>query len=624
MKILLRSLALWVCLPLQAISAAEQPNVLWITLEDTSPHFIGCYGNDAAKTPNIDKLAARGIRLTRAFANAPVCSSARSAIITGIVNERLGTGNHRSAFPIPDSIKGFPTYLRAEGYYTSNNSKTDYSTSDAQRLIRESWNESSGQAGWWKRETQQPFFSVFNIDDCHQSRTMTWSYDWYRKNIYQKLDPAHRVADDAFPMPDFLPDTPEMRKHFARVYNSIARADERVGEILTRLESDQLTEDTIIFCYADHGEAMPRGKANAIGLGYQVPFIIVFPEKWKHLNPWGEAGTTSDELICFDDLGPTMLSLIGSTPSPAMTGRPFLGAKRAEPRPFIFCTRNRIDETAGCSRSITDGRYLYTRHFQPGPEFKLQKYFDVSNIASNLRESNNSGKLNAIQAAMFKTQPLEVLYDLDRDHWETNNLANNPERSERLAVMRKALFDHLVHTRDLMLLPEYELSRISEKSTPYEYGSSLSEAEMKDILHAADLASQPGTHSEILKLARSKNPVITYWAATAMRINPDYLRSGFTYSDFPYAPARIEFAAARYLYDGDAEAEAILKRQVLGKNNHFRLQALQRIQEFGAKATAFKDALEASLKTGTYDTQCSAEMTLHLLDQRKISYPDPK
>ena len=604
--------------------AADRPNILWITLEDTSPHFIGCYGNPAAKTPNIDRLAARGIRFERAFANAPVCSSARSAIITGIVNERLGTGNHRSAFPIPDSITGFPTYLRKSGYYTTNNSKTDYSTSDAGRLIRESWDESSGKAGWWKREEDEPFFSVFNINSCHQSRTMTWSYDWYRRNIFEKLKPELRVADGDFEIPPFFPDTPEIRKHFARVYNSIAFADHEVGKLLGRLDADGLTEDTIIFCYADHGEAMPRGKANAIGLGYRVPFIVVFPEKWKHLNPWGEPGTPSDELVCFDDLAPTMLSLTGTEPPAAMTGRAFLGKHRERPRPHVFLCRNRIDETAGCSRSITDGRFLYTRHFLPGPELKPQKYFDVADISRILRNANRNGKLDEAASAMFRTQPHEVLYDLEADPWEVRNLAADLEQAETTSTLREKLFKHLVDIRDVMLLPEYELSRISKNSTPMEHGNSLTEATMTAIVEAADLASRPEVSPRILELVRSKNPIVTYWAATALRNNPDYSREGLDYRDFPYAPARIEFAAARFFYDGDAEARQILLRQLRGKNLDHRLQALQLIQSFGPKAAAFEDALKTSLSSGNYDTVCSAEMILHSLNGREISYPDPK
>ena len=103
---------LWVGLLMTVFLAkAQQPNILWITIEDTSPQFIGSYGNKDAKTPNLDKLAQDGVRLTHAFANAPVCSSARSTIITGVLNGALGTGNHRSKYPLPDSIHGFPSYL---------------------------------------------------------------------------------------------------------------------------------------------------------------------------------------------------------------------------------------------------------------------------------------------------------------------------------------------------------------------------------------------------------------------------------------------------------------------------------------------------------------------------------
>lgn len=134
-----------------ACHAAERPNILWLVLEDTSPHFIGCYGNGDVKTPNLDRLAAQGIRFTRALANAPVCSSARTTIITGTHNHILGTGHHRSAYPLPDAIKGIPTFLREAGYATFNNVKTDYATSSEGRLIRESWTESSRQAAFARK-----------------------------------------------------------------------------------------------------------------------------------------------------------------------------------------------------------------------------------------------------------------------------------------------------------------------------------------------------------------------------------------------------------------------------------------------------------------------------------------
>jgi arylsulfatase A-like enzyme len=609
MKSLIVTLAL-AFTPALACHAAERPNVLWLVLEDTSPHFIGCYGNGDAKTPNMDRLAAQGIRFTRAFANAPVCSAARTTIITGTHNHILGTGHHRSAHPLPAAIKGFPTFLRDSGYATFNNVKTDYATSSEGRIIRESWTESSRQAGWWKRPENASFFSVFNYDNAHQSRTMTEPFEWYRKHVWNHLPAEKRIANDAFTLPPFLPDTPAIRREFARVYNSIALADHEIGQLLGRLEKDGITADTIIFCYADHGEAMPRGKANPIGLGYRVPFIVVFPERWKHLNPWGKPGTTTDELISFDDLAPTLLSLVGKKATPWMTGRAFLGEHRSAPRPYVFGTRNRIDETAGCARSITDGRYLYTRRFLPTPEVAPMKYFDVADIVRELRKTTK-------EAVMFQPGSHEVLYDLDADLWELNNLAASPEHAGRVASLREKLFEHLLEAGDVLLLPEYEIHRISKNSTPYEYGQSMSPERRRTILEAADLASRPSADPKLRTLLASEDPVISYWAAVGHRLHPELLPAA---SEPDYPPARIELAAARYTANKDPVAMETLRRFASGPDPHLKLHALQRIQDFGPAAEAFQETLESCLTGGDLNTRSSAEVTLYRLGQRGLSY----
>lgn len=603
----------------QAIScnAAERPNVLWLVLEDTSPHFIGCYGNADAKTPNIDRLAAQGIRFTRAFANAPVCSSARTTIITGTHNHVLGTGHHRSVYPLPDFIKGFPTFLREAGYATYNNSKTDYATSSDQRLIRESWNESSNQAGWWKCPNDSPFFAVINYEACHQSRTMTESYDWYLENVLNKLPATKRIADEAISLPPYIPDTPAIRHEFARIPNSITLADHQIGNLLTRLETDGLAGDTIIFCYADHGEAMPRGKTNPIGLGYRVPFIVAFPEKWQHLNQWGKPGTTTDELICFDDLAPTMLSLAGKKPAPWMTGRPILGTHRSTPRPFVFGGRNRIDESPGCARSITDGRYLYTRRFLPSPEVPSAKYFDVAGIVRELRKP---GVLTGPAADMFAPGAHEVLYDMQADPWELNNLAAHAAHAERVTEMRRVLFQHLLDAGDILLLPEYEIARISKSGTAYESGRAMPPQRRRAILDAADLASSPGDAPKLLEWLRSEDPVVSYWAAVGMRLHPARLAAAPHTEDPSYPPARIELAAARYLTNKAPEAAKILRALALGDDLHLRLHALQRIQDFGPGALDFLDALETCRHGGDLNTRSSAEVTLYRLGKRNLAY----
>lgn len=127
--------------------AQPKPNILWITIEDTSPQFIGCYGNKQACTPIIDRLASEGVRFTNAFSTGSVCSPSRSAIITGVRTYETGTGNHRSNYPLPKEIHGFPFYLKQQGYYTTNNSKTDYNVANQDAFTQEAWHESSGKAG---------------------------------------------------------------------------------------------------------------------------------------------------------------------------------------------------------------------------------------------------------------------------------------------------------------------------------------------------------------------------------------------------------------------------------------------------------------------------------------------
>ena len=132
------------------LRAAEQPNILWITAEDMSATLV-CYGDKYATTPNIDRLAKESVRYTKAFASAPVCSPSRSCLITGCYPTSLSTQQMRSGFAIPNEMRGFPALLRARGFYTSNNVKTDYNTGNYADIIKHSWNESSATAHWRNR-----------------------------------------------------------------------------------------------------------------------------------------------------------------------------------------------------------------------------------------------------------------------------------------------------------------------------------------------------------------------------------------------------------------------------------------------------------------------------------------
>ena len=183
----MRSLFLFTSIIIFKSSLSGLPNILWITAEDMSP-TLGCYGDPDARTPNIDSLAKKSVRYTHAYASAPVCSPSRSCLIQGAYPTSLSTQQMRSGFPLPSYMKGFPSILRKLGYYTTNNVKTDYNSGNFEEIIKSSWNESSATAHWRNRKNNNtPFFSVFNLMTSHQSRTMVWPYEKFKKEIQSKL-----------------------------------------------------------------------------------------------------------------------------------------------------------------------------------------------------------------------------------------------------------------------------------------------------------------------------------------------------------------------------------------------------------------------------------------------------
>ncbi len=564
------------------VLAQQKPNILWVTIEDSSPQFFGCYGNENARTPVIDKLAEKGIRFTNAFSTGTVCSPSRSTIITGVRTFKMGTGNHRSNYPIPGFIHGFPYYLQQQGYYVTNNSKTDYNVGNVKQFTKEAWNESSNKAGWWNRKPGQPFFAIFNLIDSHQSRTMTMPFDWYVKNVLKKLPVSDRIADEAFEMPPFYNDSPEMRKQFARVYNSIKLTDNKIGELLQKLDNDNLRDSTIIFFYADHGEGEPRGKTNGINLGYRVPFVIWFPEMYKHLSPWGTAGVVTDELIDFEDLAPTIISLAGSKIPGYLKGRILMGEKRSKPTDHLILSADRSDNGIDMVRSITNGKYMYSRNFMPFmPEARYIRYMEIADIKQIMRKDLAEKKLNPLQKSIFEDRPAEFLFDIESDVWETNNLVEKPEYKTVLAKMRKQLDEEILKSRDVLFLPEYEIGLISKTGTAYEFRMDENRYPLKEIYAAASLSGKRGTDiaKQQINLLASKNKVVRYWAIMGLRSqNPETLKPFqkeiIKSMNDKYPPVAVTAAAISYQDFKSAESENKLKGFLKSDNQDIALMAV--------------------------------------------------
>lgn len=636
------------------LTSESRPNILWITMEDTCPQFLGCYGNKSARTPKMDQLAARGIRFKRAFSTAPVCAPSRSTIITGCLPEVLGTGNHRSQYPIPEQIKGFPYYLRQAGYFTSNNLKTDYNLANEKHFVREAWNECFGsgswgtsylhdhdtfeeksqEAGWWHRKPGQPFFSVFNLFNSHQSRTMTFPNQWYVENVLDKLPEKDRIQPEDVEMPPFYRDTPEMRSHLCRVYNSLQLTDWEFGKILERLEKDGLAEDTIIFCFADHGEGIPRAKMSSMGTGFQVPFFVYLPPKFQHLSPW-PMGEAIDELVSSsEDVAPTVLSLAGVAIPKHMTGRPLLGPARRVPRRFIWAARNRIDESPDLSRAVIDGHYFYCRVFMPQlPQVKYAKYMDVGDIMRTIRADYNAGRLNEVQAALVKPkQPVEYLFDLQNDPWQIQNLVEDPGHKPDLERLRGALQSHLREIRDVHFLPEYVLARRGKTEPPYDFRLDDKSYPFEKILEVANLSGcGAAVIEDQLRALQATDATVRYWAAVGLDAQGDKVKPHekeiLTALNDSSPCVQMVVAGIACKVFGNDEARRLLQGWIQNGDRNASLLALQTIEYMRDKAQPFAPALRKFQRQLSrdpapkdYDVECAAETTLHFLEGTPLYY----
>jgi len=472
----------------------ERPNILWITSEDNGP-FFGCYGDEYANTPNLDKFAADGILYENAFANAPVCAPARNTLITGMYACSLGTHNMRSRNPIPEEFRFFTQYLREAGYYCSNRSKEDYNTIKPEGV----WDESSREATWKKRASGQPFFSVVNYTVTHESSL-------------HKIE--HVIHDPAkVPLPPYHPDTPEIRHDWAQYYDKVTELDHQVGELLAELERDGLAKNTIVFYYSDHGGVLTRSKRFLYDSGTHVPLIIRFPEKYRYLPP-GALGSRTDRLVSFVDFGPTVLSLAGVQIPEHMQGEAFLGAQERQERDYVYLFRGRMDERFDMMRSVRDKRYKYIRNYMPHrPWAQHLNYLWRMQTTQIWERLYLEGKADGPERYFFQSKPIEELYDTWEDPHEVRNLAKNIDYAEKLSEMRGALKDWIFDIKDTGFLPEGEMIARSGDDSPFEMAHDPARYNIETLFNAAEKGTNedPDWISRLIEMLSSDDIGVRFW-----------------------------------------------------------------------------------------------------------------
>jgi N-sulfoglucosamine sulfohydrolase len=428
-----------------------QPNILWISLEDTSPRF-GCYGDQVARTPNIDRLARQGCIFPNAFSVAGVCAPSRAAIITGMYPTSIGAHHMRTSHTSADAptlptpydccppphVKCFTEYLRAAGYYCTNNVKTDYQFAPP----RTAWDELSTTGHWRHRAPGQPFFAVFNPTVTHESGM--WP---------EKRNGSLRTDPDRVELPPYLPDTPAGRQALAQHYDNLETADARVGELLDQLDADGLADNTIVFLWSDHGEGLPRGKRWPYDAGIRIPLIVRWPGTLS-------GGISNQRLVSLIDLAPTMLSLAGAVRPTHLQGRPFLG-EESKPRDYVFASRDRHDEAYDRVRAVRDRRYKLIRHYEPQrPYLPWIPYRNKHPVMQELWRRYAADTLEGAENLLFQwPRPPEELYDTQADPFEMVNLADDADYAPIRVRLQRALGSWIEEVGDLGAISESEMVR---------------------------------------------------------------------------------------------------------------------------------------------------------------------
>ncbi|MCX6837080.1 MAG: sulfatase [Verrucomicrobia bacterium] len=430
-------------------SFSAQPNVLWFVVDDMSPSF-SCYGETLIQTPAVDKLAAEGTKFTRAYVTAPVCSTCRSALITGMFQTTIGSHHHRSGrgemkIHLPPEVTPVPVQFQKAGYYTcigsglpgqdncglpfgkgkkkggggSRFGKTDYNFE---------WDPKMYDSHDWAEHREKPFFMQVQLHGGKLREGDEKARVAFKQRVIAELGSA--TDPQKATLPPYYPRDPVLLEDWALYLDSARMTDLHVGRVIARLEKEGLLDNTFIIFMTDHGISHARGKQFLYDEGAHIPFIVRGPGVAK--------GAVRDDLVMQIDMAAMSLAAAGIPIPATMQGRDIL-AKDHQPREAIFAARDRCDETIEYLRSTRTDRFLYIRNFLPlRPHLQPNAYKDGKAIVQTLRSLHSEGKLPSLSEDLLfsPTRQAEELYDYQADPFQLTNLAANPDFKTELESHR--------------------------------------------------------------------------------------------------------------------------------------------------------------------------------------------
>lgn len=426
-----------------------RPSILWIYVDDMSD-WMGCYGHDAVPTPHIDRLAEEGILFERAYMPSPVCSSTRSALITGTMQTTHDLHRHRTMIkkPLPQGVTTLPSLFLGSGYRTFNEEKEDYNfTFDRSDLYSPDF----------ERPAMRGHLVGLDVSFLKQLKGKDYFGQIQLKGgkiggeSGSKYPSESRVDQESIRVPDYYPDTPVIRDAIARHYEQVAQTDEQVGAILAGLEEYGLLDRTIIFFFTDHGAPLPRAKQFLYEDGLKVPLIVRFPAGQGPAEP----GSRRSDLVSGIDITATTAGLAGLPVPESFEGRN-LFATDYEPRNFVISARDRCGIAVDRIRSVRTDRYRYLRNFQNDRPLYQSQYRDKFATIVELRRLHAEGALSPLQASYHEAakRPPDELYDLQSDPDQLTNLATDPAHLDALTKHRTILEEWIEATGDQGQIPD--------------------------------------------------------------------------------------------------------------------------------------------------------------------------
>lgn len=417
-------------------AATKSPNLLVLIADDISRDDFGCYGHPVIRTPNIDALAAEGMRFTNTYLTTSSSSPSRLSILTGRYPHNTGACELHS--PIGEEQITVAEVLKNAGYYTAQAGKWHFGDSPSKpagpvlRTFDRTGGSSadgggpSGSERWVEylreRPADKPFFMWFAAHDAHR--------DWDDDQSLARYKPEN-VA-----LPRFFVDDYPSREDFACYYYEVSRFDYFVGQVVAELKRQGIYDDTFIVIMADNGRPFARAKTRLITEGIRTPFIVRYPTAMR------EKTGVCNSLVSVIDLAPTLTDMAGTAPSPTFQGRsfrPLLEHPERKFRNYAFAEHNWHDFEA-FERMVCTDRYLLIENARP--ELNAEGAIDVMRGKSgrSLLKAHTEGTLDSLQNDIFRTPRPEIeLYDYLADPDQLHNIATErPAVTEKLRAVLKS------------------------------------------------------------------------------------------------------------------------------------------------------------------------------------------